>query len=84
MKKGNAETSTKKEIIRRASGKVDKHHSCWWMGVIGLSPFIHFTFIVEYSQSGTAGFSLTLAIRATRNSDERSFMRSQRDNREVH
>lgn len=49
--KGTAETSTKEEIIRPTSGKVDKHHSCRWMGVIGLSPFIHFTFIaVEYSQ----------------------------------
>ncbi|XP_018311108.1 uncharacterized protein [Mycetomoellerius zeteki] len=49
--KGAAETSTKEEIIRSTSGEVDKHHSCRWMGVIGLSPFIHFTFIaVEYSQ----------------------------------
>jgi len=42
--KDAAEISTKEEIIRSTS-EVDKHHLCRWMGVIGLSPFIHFTFI---------------------------------------
>lgn len=49
--KSTAKTLTKEKIIRSTAGKVDKHHSCRWMEVIGLSLFIHFTFIaVEYSQ----------------------------------